>query len=80
MAKLDKLISDVKKLYTKRTALTAQILGIEAKIAAEVKAAEALAKKPAKAPAPKKPVAVKKAEGTKKSGPGRPKKQVSSEK
>ena len=79
MAKMDKLISDVKKLYAKRTALTAQILGVEAKIAAEVKAAEALAKKPAaKLPAAKKP-AVKKAAGPKKSV-GRPKKVVSSEK
>jgi len=91
MAKIEKLIADVKKLYAKRTALTAQILGMEAKIAAEVTSAGALAKKPAKAsvksPAAKKgagtKASAKDATGKKPEGKrsvGRPRKQVTSEK
>jgi len=67
MTRIERMISDLQKLYAKRSALDTQIQGIEMSLVAEVKAAtrpvpsaeklaakKAEAKKPAAAPKPKK--------------------------
>jgi len=53
MTRIDKMITDLQKLYAKRSALDTQIQGIEMSLVAEVKV------KPAAAPA-EKPAAAKK--------------------
>jgi len=60
MTRIDRMITDLQKLYAKRSALDTQIQGIEASLVFEAKATSrsALAEKP---PAAKKPEAKKSA-------------------
>ena len=89
MKRIDKILADLQKLYTKRSALDKQIQGAEASLIVEVKAAYKLASAPAGKPAKKKseakkPAAAKKLEAPKKSAatkkPEAPKKPATAKK
>jgi len=69
MTRLERMVSDLQKLYSKRSALDTQIQGIEMGLLAEVKAKPAAPAKPAAAA--KKPTAAKKS-ATKKSAAKKP--------
>jgi len=73
MKRIDKMFADLQKLYSKRSALDAQIQGVEASLIAEVKATPKPAASPAEKPAKEKPPvaakpATKKPAAPKKSG------------
>ena len=73
MTRIDRMISDLQKLYAKRSAVDTQIQGVEAALIAEAKTASrsaapaAKAEKPAAEKAAKKPAAEKKPAAAKKS-------------
>jgi len=62
MKKTDKMLVELQKLYTKRSALDTQIQGMEASLIAELKAKSAApaAEKPEEKPKAKNPAASKK--------------------
>ncbi|MCL2231674.1 MAG: hypothetical protein FWB99_01185 [Treponema sp.] len=69
MTRIDRMISDLQKLYAKRSAVDTQIQGVEAALIAEATTAArpaAKAEKPAAEKAAKKPAAEKKPAAAKK--------------